>query len=168
MKRVRAEILSTRKLGAYHSITLVAPEIAERARPGQFLAIQMPDNLEEPSHLLMEETAHNGPWRDTFSQDGARRTALPPPASYYERLDAKSTRVDVWHTIYNHPLLNAAAIVEWFKASGLRPYLEKLEPRHREAFTADYLARVTKAYPAMADGRVLLRFPRLFIVAVKR
>ena len=46
MRRVRAEILSTRRLGAYHSITLVAPEIAERARPGQFLAIQMPEGRE--------------------------------------------------------------------------------------------------------------------------
>ncbi len=34
VKQVRAEILSTRKLGAYHSLTLVAPEIAEKARPG--------------------------------------------------------------------------------------------------------------------------------------
>ena len=46
MKRVRAEILSTRRLGAYHSITLVAPEIAERARPGQFLSIAMPEGRE--------------------------------------------------------------------------------------------------------------------------
>ena len=33
---------------------------------------------------------------------------------------------------------------------------------------ADYLTRVKKAYPEMSDGRVLLRFPRLFMVAVKR
>src|SRR5207245_9165234 len=43
MKRARAEILSTRTIGAYRSITLVAPEIAERSRPGQFLAIAMPE-----------------------------------------------------------------------------------------------------------------------------
>ena len=46
MKRVRAEVLSTRKLGAYHSLTLVAPEIAEQARPGQFLAVMMPPGRE--------------------------------------------------------------------------------------------------------------------------
>ena len=46
MKQVRAEILSTRKLGAYHSLTLVAPEIAEKARPGQFLAVKMPEGRE--------------------------------------------------------------------------------------------------------------------------
>ena len=136
-------------------------------KPGGVLAVQMPDNLSEPSHLLMEETSHSGPWRDTFSKDSARRGSLASPATYYERLAPECSRVDIWHTIYNHPLENAAAIVEWLKASGLRPYLDKVMQPHREAFTTDYLARITQAYPPMADGRVLLRFPRLFIVAVK-
>ncbi|HZD16599.1 MAG TPA: dihydroorotate dehydrogenase electron transfer subunit, partial [Actinomycetota bacterium] len=42
MRRVRAEILNTRRLGAYHSLTLVAPEVAEHARPGQLLSVGMP------------------------------------------------------------------------------------------------------------------------------
>ena len=42
MKRVRAEILNTRRLGAYHSISIVAPELSERARPGQFVSVAMP------------------------------------------------------------------------------------------------------------------------------
>ena len=46
MKRVRAEVLSTRKVGAYHQLTVVAPEIAEKARPGQFVAVQMPEGRE--------------------------------------------------------------------------------------------------------------------------
>ncbi|MBN8934287.1 MAG: trans-aconitate 2-methyltransferase, partial [Rhizobium pusense] len=37
----------------------------------------------------------------------------------------------------------------------------------REAFLADYTRRIREAYPPMADGRLLLRFPRLFVVAVK-
>jgi dihydroorotate dehydrogenase electron transfer subunit len=41
--RTRAEVLSERTLGAYHSITLVAPDVAERARPGQFVEAGMPE-----------------------------------------------------------------------------------------------------------------------------
>ena len=35
------------------------------------------------------------------------------------------------------------------------------------AFLDEYLARITKAYPALADGTVLLPFPRLFIIATR-
>jgi trans-aconitate 2-methyltransferase len=127
----------------------------------------MPDNLDEPTHLVMEETAHAGPWKVSFEKKSARRNPLPQPATYYSRLIAKSAHVDIWHTAYNHPMTDAAAIVEWVKGTGLRPYLDHAGEAHREAFLADYLNRVEKAYPKMSDGRVLLRFPRIFMVAVK-
>jgi trans-aconitate 2-methyltransferase len=47
------------------------------------------------------------------------------------------------------------------------PYLAQAGEENREAFLADYLERIEKAHPKMADGRVLLRFPRIFMVAVK-
>lgn len=37
--QVRAEVLSNKRIGAYHHLTLVAPGVAERAKPGQFVAI---------------------------------------------------------------------------------------------------------------------------------
>lgn len=135
--------------------------------PGGVLAVQMPDNLGEPSHLMMEETAHAGPWKTTFERKSVRRNVLPTPSTYYSRLIAKSSRVDIWHTIYNHPMDNAAAIVEWVKGTGLRPYLDHAGEEHREAFLADYLERIDRVYPKAADGKVLLKFPRLFMVAVK-
>ncbi|KAA0699840.1 trans-aconitate 2-methyltransferase [Neorhizobium sp. P12A] len=137
-------------------------------KSGGVLAIQMPDNLMEQSHLMMEETAHAGPWREAFEKKSVRRKPLPSPSAYYDRLIGKSSRLDIWHTAYNHPMENAAAIVEWVKGTGLRPYLDHAGEEHREAFTADYLERITKAYPPLADGKVLLRFPRLFMVTVKK
>jgi trans-aconitate 2-methyltransferase len=146
----------------------VLHQLMDGLRPGGVLAVQMPDNLTEPSHLMMEATAHDGPWRDTFAAKSVRRTPLPPPAAYYDRLISKAARVDIWRTAYNHPLADAAAIVEWVRATGLRPYLDAVSPSEREAFAAAYLARIAAAYPPRADGRVLLSFPRLFLVAVKR
>ena len=57
--------------------------------------------------------------------------------------------------------------VEWFKGSGLRPFLSPLDDDMRRDFVADYTARIARAYPRQHDGRVLLRFPRLFIVATR-
>ena len=62
---------------------------------------------------------------------------------------------------------DADSIVEWVKGTGLRPYLAAAGEENREAFLADYTRRIREAYPPMADGRLLLRFPRLFVVAVK-
>ncbi|MGD9478030.1 trans-aconitate 2-methyltransferase [Shinella sp. G-2] len=139
----------------------------EGLRPGGVLAVQMPDNITEPSHLLMEESALSGPWRAAFANGTPRRNALPALAAYFDALGPGAARVDVWHSVYYHPMADAAAIVEWVKGTGLRPYLDRIPAEHQAAFLADYEARLAKAYAPMADGRRLLRFPRIFIVAVK-
>jgi dihydroorotate dehydrogenase electron transfer subunit len=68
MRRARAEVLSTRKVGGFHSLTLVAPEIAERARPGQFLAIEMPEGREFVlrRHVAVHQASRRGGWAGTL------------------------------------------------------------------------------------------------------
>lgn len=68
MKRVRAEILNTRKLGVYHSLTLVAPEIAERARPGQFISVAMPPGRAFllRRHFSIHQASRRGGWAGTL------------------------------------------------------------------------------------------------------
>lgn len=145
----------------------VLAKLMDHLKPGGVLAVQMPDNLSEPSHLMMEETGLAGPWRQNFEGEKVRRKRLPPPSTYLDRLGPKSLRVDVWHTVYYHPMADATAIVEWVKGTGLRPYLEAAGAENRDAFLADYEARIDKAYPPLADGRRLLAFPRFFLVAIK-
>ncbi|MBO3759286.1 trans-aconitate 2-methyltransferase [Ciceribacter sp. L1K22] len=142
--------------------------LMKELKPGGVLAIQMPDNLGEPSHLAMEETGLAGPWSAAFAGGRIRRAHLPSPAEYMDALTPVSSRVDVWHTIYYHPMANPQAIVEWVKGTGLRPYLQAAGAEHEAGFLADYSARIAKAYPPIADGRSLLKFPRLFIVAIRR
>ena len=141
------------------------PRLFALLAPGGVLAVQMPDNMAEPSHVLMREVAANGPWAETLRD--AARLPLPPVNTYYDALKPASQRVEIWHSVYNHVLAGPEAIVEWVKSTGLRPFIDPLSPSDREAFLARYLEKIAEAYPPTVDGKVLLRFPRLFIVAVR-
>ncbi len=134
---------------------------------GGVLAVQMPDNVAtEPSHTLMRAVAAEAPWAPKFRVPIARET-IGTPADYYNLLQPAAARIDVWHTLYNHPLASAGAIVEMVRSTGLRPYLDRVDADEQALFLARYTERLAEAYLPLADGRVLFRFPRLFIVAVR-
>lgn len=68
MFRQKCEVLSIKRWGAYHSITLVAPDIAERARPGQFVEIAVPRErqfmLRRP--FSIHQASRKGGWAGTL------------------------------------------------------------------------------------------------------
>jgi trans-aconitate 2-methyltransferase len=132
-------------------------------RGGAILAVQMPDNLSEPTHRLMREVALASPWSGRLA--GAARDPLPPARAYYEALRPMAARLDIWRTTYHHVLRSAEAIVEFVRATGLRPFLDPLSEPERTEFIAIYTAKIAAAYPPLADGNVLLAFPRLFLTA---
>ena len=59
------------------------------------------------------------------------------------------------------------AVYRWVSGTGLRPFVQALAGEQREAFIADYKAKLNAAYPRRADGGTLFPFERLFVVAVK-
>lgn len=131
--------------------------------PGAILAVQMPDNTEEPTHRLMREVALARSW--STSLIGAVRPALPAARVYYEALRPAAQCLDVWRTTYHHVLADAPAIVDFVRATGLRRFLDPLQVSERAEFLALYTEKVAAAYPPLARGGVMLAFPRLFIVA---
>jgi trans-aconitate 2-methyltransferase len=142
------------------------PSLLAKLAAGGSLAVQMPDNLQEPAHRLMREIAADGPWAEKLGGAAKAQTARQDANWYYRTLRPACAKVDVWRTTYHHPLAGGAqAVVEWFKGSGLRPFLGPLDDDERKAYLDRYTAAVAKAYPALPDGTVLLPFPRLFIVA---
>jgi trans-aconitate 2-methyltransferase len=144
------------------------PAILSKLANGGALAVQMPDNLGEPAHHLMREIAAAGPWAGKLAPAGTQRASIRGPSEYFELLCSSCRHVDVWRTTYYHVLRGgAAAIVEWFMGSSLRPFIAPLDGAERAEFLALYQSEVARAYPAMTNGSVLLPFPRLFIIAIQ-
>ncbi|TPX08066.1 uncharacterized protein E0L32_010266 [Thyridium curvatum] len=141
--------------------------MVEWLRPGGVLAIQVPDNYLEKSHAAMRAVAEEGPWAPVL---GPLKPALDPfesPQELYDGLIPLCSAVDIWHTFYQHPLEDHQGVVEWVKGTGLRPFLDPLGPEDRVAFEKEYLEKLKGLYPVSVDGKVLLRYPRLFLVAVR-
>lgn len=139
------------------------PRLFGQVAPGGALAVQMPRNFDAPSHALMHRLADDPRWRDRLA--GAARRPVAAPARYYDLLAPLARRIDLWESEYMHVLEGPAAILEWVRGTGLRPYLDPLDKPEQAAFTERYLAALAEAYRPAADGKVLFPFRRLFLVA---
>ena len=135
----------------------------QQLAPAGWLAVQMPDNLNEPAHVLMREVGAQGPWAAKLAD--AKREERPSAEWYYRVLREAGTSVDIWRITYYHQLAGIPALVEWFKGSGLRPFLKPLSPQEQAEYLARYEQALAGAYAVQPDGAVLLPFPRLFFVA---
>lgn len=141
------------------------PHLVAQLTPGGLVEVVRGLHRQRPAHRLAREVAAQGPWADKIG--AVKHNERHGARDYYEMLNKHCSTVDVWHTTYYHPLSGHEAVVEWFKGTGLRPFLAPLDEAEQGAFLDVYLARIREAYPALADGTVLLPFPRLFVLATR-
>jgi trans-aconitate 2-methyltransferase len=141
------------------------PRLVEMLASGGWLAVQVPDNHGEPSHASMREVAVALGRADVVAGAESERAPIGTFDDHWRWLAPICRRVDLWRTEYVHPLDGGDAIIEWLRATGLRPYLARLATAEQAEFLARYRDRLAAAYPAHPGGKVLLRFPRLFVVA---
>ncbi|MGA2738648.1 MAG: methyltransferase domain-containing protein [Bryobacteraceae bacterium] len=142
------------------------PQLLSRVAPGGALAIQIPGNIDALPHRLMREVAATPAWSGWFPSGKVREWHNHEMDFYYDVLAPSAARLDLWATEYLHILPDAAAIVEWYRSTGLRPFLAALETdADRERFAADYLAALRPHYPPRAAGGVLFPFRRIFLIA---
>lgn len=141
------------------------PRLFDSLAPGGVLALQMPDNLDEPSHRAMRELAALSPWSQWLGHAAALREKPLAAGAYYDLLAPHAAAVDIWHTVYRHPMASPEAIVAWLRSTGLRVFVDPLAEDQRTGYLDAYRDRIDAAYPPRADGQRLLDFPRLFIVA---
>lgn len=140
------------------------PTLLSRVAPGGVLAVQVPAEWDAPSHTEGFALAASDRWRGRLAVDLPEQPLLTP-AQYLEVLLPLAAHVDCWVTTYHHVLEGPDPVVEWFKGSFLREFLSRLDDADGAEFVADYADAMHQAYPPRPDGRTVLAFRRLFLVA---
>lgn len=143
------------------------PKIFDAVAPGGALAFQVPHSLAAPHQTCMRELPASAKWRARFPKPPAV-WLVEPVGFYYDLFAARAAHVDLWLTDYIYVFDGVAGIVEWHKGAALLPFLKLLpDEATRAEFLADYLAAITPHYPPQSNGKVLLPFRRLFVVAYR-
>jgi len=135
------------------------PQLVSLLKMNGVLAIQMPDNWQEPTHVLMREVA----WEQGYPDRG--REALPGVHAYYDILSEAGCEVDLWRTTYYHRMGSHQEIIDWVRATGLRPWLAELNDSEQARYLHRYHQLLEEQYPLQENGQILLAYPRLFMVA---
>jgi trans-aconitate 2-methyltransferase len=139
------------------------PQLISRVADGGALAVQMPGNWDAAAHQLMRKVAAQFP-----ATEHVREWFTHDLEFYYDVLAPHTARIDLWATEYIHVMDGPAGIVEWYKGTGMRPFLDVLAgDADRERFLARYLEAIREGYPPRAGGHVLFPFRRFFLVAYR-
>lgn len=78
--------------------------LARALKPGGVLAVQMPNNLAEPSHIAMADVAAEDPWAGRLVRARDAKAPIGSFSDYRRWLQEAGCTVDIWQTTYVHAL----------------------------------------------------------------
>jgi trans-aconitate 2-methyltransferase len=135
----------------------------EALQPRGRIVVQMPANNTETGKAELTVMAREEPWANLL---GGLDTAFDEPAAgHYAAMlrEIGYEAIDCYHHTFDHPMDRSADVVEWYRSTGLRPFLARIPaPRHEEFLDA-YRRRLERAYGTA--GPITFTFRRLFIWA---
>ena len=144
------------------------PRLVIIVKPGGALAVQVPANYESPLHKALLIVSEREKWSGFTS--GCWKLLHYYNVEYYYNLlyPIASSGLDIWETTYYHVLSSHAALIEWYRGTGLRPFLERLPgDEYRKEFMNEILDECRQAYAIQRDGNILFPFKRIFFVVYK-
>jgi trans-aconitate 2-methyltransferase len=131
------------------------------------LAVQMPALSDSPWRREILQVADDPSWRH-FMEPAKNAMTKKPLSFYYNLLRPLAARLDLWETEYYHVFESHRTIVEWFRGTGLRPFLAALEnEEQKDRFENLLFERYSRVYRSENDGRVLFPFRRFFMIAYR-
>ena len=147
--------------------------LLDSVKAGGALAVQVPackpvktgsGRLETgDAHRLIYETSEEKEYSPYTK--GITRFSEINANKLYDRLHPADNKIDIWETYYCHILDGYQGLVEWYRGTGLRPYLEALpDGATRERFETRFKEKTAAEFPLSKDGRLLFWFRRLFLI----
>ena len=143
---------------------VLIPHLMTLISAGGVLAVQMPDNWDQPSHRLISRLVDEPRWRSRTAPAFLGHP-VAEPAEYRSWLRPMAAEIDLWRTTYHHILEGPDAVLGWVQGSVLRPILAALQPDEAADFVSQLTDAYRTAYPIETDGKTPFPFSRLFIVA---
>ncbi len=147
----------------HHEILI--PNLFQHVKDGGALAIQIPLQSRHPFYQKINAMVESFRWVNKIKVQKQYYTY--EENRYYDILSKISKDFRIWETTYYHSLENHESVIEWYRGSGLRSYLEQLSKEDGRCFENELLQFVKEVYPKQEDGRILFKIPRLFFVVNK-
>lgn len=144
---------------------LLIKRLMELLKEDGTLAIQIPQQAKHPMHRIVKSVAQSEKWKQKIP--ASRVFHILTEEEYFDILSELSDNFRMWETTYFHAMPSHQSIVEWYKGTGLRPFLEQLSDSDKGEFENDVLMEIQGYYPTQKNGEIIFRFPRLFMTAEK-
>lgn len=138
--------------------------IFEKLNAGGMLAVQMPLVYNAEFYKLLKNFVKKEKW---VKLSEIKNFHIPSPGRIYDILSLYSLEITMWETTYYHIVPSAEYVVEWYKGSGLKPYLDMLSKEESTEFLKELTSEIEKTYSTQPDNSVILKMPRLFFTATK-
>lgn len=129
------------------------------------LAVQIPQQSKHPVHHIIKSLSESKKWKNKLHVQ--RMYNNLSENEYYDVLSELTDDFRIWETTYFHSMPSYESIIEWYKGTGLRPYLEQLSVDDQKAYLDDVMQCLKDTYPIQKNGEIIFRFPRLFFIARK-
>ncbi|HEY4740568.1 MAG TPA: methyltransferase domain-containing protein [Candidatus Acidoferrales bacterium] len=142
----------------------VLPALLQQLRQEGVLAVQMPHHVDSAGHLLILDIARDPRWSARLIPLAAQ-IKVHSADEYWRWLRPRASQLDIWETIYLHELEGDRPVVEFFRGSQLRAYLQALSEPEQQEFLDSYAEKTARAYPKQPNGKTLFPFRRIFLLA---
>ncbi len=140
------------------------PALFDKLSQRGTLAVQIPYIQKAPFYRLLNELVGTCEWKNLSVIHNFYNLY---PEEYYDILSELSSDFNIWETTYYHTVNSNNDVIEWYKGSGLRPYLDMLSENEKPRFLADLSEIISENFPIRENGKIILKMPRLFFTATK-